>query len=123
MTPEKREELTRNLAGHGLSVMLSKDFDSILIQLARLAEFERLIVKSLPLYPSLNGLLQQIKTYQRCFTFDESPRGQLMELVDIPAILSSVNRELQLQLDQSACFDQADLPAATAAFIGILCRR
>jgi len=45
MTPEKYAELTKHLAGQGLTVLPTRDFDSILLQLARLAEFKRLMLQ------------------------------------------------------------------------------
>lgn len=45
MTPEKRTELQRTLKGHGLTVLLTRDYDAILQQLARLAQFERLMIQ------------------------------------------------------------------------------
>lgn len=123
MTPEKQAELTRQFADHGLTVLLSKDFDSILIQLARLAQFERLMRQQAEENPWVMGGVAAVQAEQERFTPGVSRFRPALELIDIPAILAAVNRELQAQYDASARFDQNDLSAATAAFIGILCRR
>lgn len=46
MTPETRTELKRKLADHGLTVLRTEDHNAMLQQLARLSQFERLMLNT-----------------------------------------------------------------------------
>ena len=122
MTPEKRAELIKHLASHGLSVLLTRDFDSMLIQLARLAQFERLLIQSSETNPWVRATLERIWNEQKMFV-DNQNDIRRMEIIDVPTVLNSVNRALNDQLDQRAHINPEHLTAATAAFTAILCRR
>lgn len=124
MTPEKREELTNQLADQGLSVLLTHDFDSILIELARLAQFERLMMTALENDPLelLDVVMAEVRAQQ-----EEPPHVMLnpadlrpMETIDIPWILMEVNRPLQAMLNKQTSIDIKRVHAAVAAFVGIL---
>ena len=125
MTPEKRAKLTKQLADHGLSVLLTRDFDSILIQLARLAQFERLMETKAEYDKRLAEIIKMIRLIQGPDNIAHPENNgpcRSMDILDIPAILPVVNRALHVQLDKKALIDLHATEAATAAFIGILCR-
>ncbi len=115
MTPEKREELTKQLAEHGLSVLLTRDFDAILLQLARLAQFERLMVINEHLFNAVG-----IAAIRASCGVDSDNDLRPMEVIDIPLIGIEVNRATQIMLDKQAHIDLHRLPAAVLAFVGIL---
>lgn len=123
MTPEKREELTKHLAGQGLFVLQTRDFDSILMQLARLAQFERLMISYSE--GEKTGLVRDLIKVAHVVTdhADNPSDCRPLECVDIPSILADVNRELQAQMDRGAYIDHSTIHAATVAFSGILFKR
>lgn len=122
MTPEKREELTHHLAGHGLSVLLTKDFDSILLQLARLAQFERLMENKSESDKRLSETIKMVRLIQDSVSDLPADQPRPLEIVDVPTILTDVHKALHRELDHTACIDHSSINAATAAFIGILFR-
>lgn len=118
MTPEKRAELTAQLAQHGLSVLLTRDYDAILLHLARLAQFERLVMANGHLFNPAD--IEAIR--RSCDSGYPSAAGiRLLDILDIPVILAAMNRELRRRMDEQTRIDPDRLSAATAAFIGILC--
>jgi len=126
MTPGKRAELDKQLNEQGLSVLLTKDFDSILIQLARLAQFERLLAARAEHDTRLADIITRTRIIQGsdhvAYPTDIEPSRPL-EILDIPSILTDVHQALHDQLDKQATLKHESVHAATAAFIGILCRR
>lgn len=121
MTPAQRAQLEDTLQQHGLTVVLTRDYDSILLQLARLAQFERLVILEAECSSWVNTALERIRQEQQRFTPDERPECRPMEILDIPEILGEVNRLLHRQLHRGAALRTEHLPAACAAFTGILC--
>ena len=124
MTPEKRRELTKQLADQGLSVLLTRDFDSILMQLARLAQFERMMVEM--------GEADKSHRVKDCIAVtrarQEAPPNmpgyeemRPLEILDIPTINIELHRALHDRLDKQVCINPLRLHAAVAAFVGILC--
>jgi hypothetical protein len=123
MTPEKRAELTKHLAGHGMSVLMTKDFDSILMQLARLAQFERLMETKSESDKRLSETIKMVRLIQGPVSPLPADQPRLLEILDIPTILTDVHKALHRELDHTARIDHNSINAATAAFIGILFRR
>lgn len=114
---EKRTELTAHLASNGLTVLLTHDYDAILLQLARLAQFERLIVKFAEVDKS--GLVKD--AIQSVHDLQYYPvEGRPLDILDIPTILAGVNKALHAQLDKGAHINTERLYAAASAFVGIL---
>lgn len=101
------------------------DLDGILLQLARLAQFERIMIEMGDLDKShrvkdcieLTRVRQEAPPYVKPDTNDMRP----METIDIPYVLMEVNRVLQASLDKRAVIDIHRVQAAALAFIGILC--
>lgn len=126
MTPDRLIELQKQLADHGLTVMLTRNFDSLLLQLARLAQFERLMEGKAEHDKRLSETVKMVRLIQRPLTrrndLVDTP-SQPLEILDIPTILSTVNKELQTQLDNQARIDHDILPAAVGAFTTLLLRR
>lgn len=120
MTPQKRAELTTQLATHGLSVLLTRDYDAILLQLAQLAQFERLMLQIADCNPAAAGMVGEIRSEQKRFT-DCAGCSRPLDVLDIPAILNLANRALHEALDARRDVNPALITAATAAFICILC--
>lgn len=121
MTPEKRAELTAQLADYGLSVLLTKDFDSILIQLARLAQFERLVVNAAENNPRLADTVKMVRLIQDSGSLtDDAGQRRPLAILDIPAIMIELHRALHDQLDKQVCINHLRVHAAVAAFVGIL---
>lgn len=123
MTPEKREQLTSDLAPHGLTVLLTRDYDATLMQLARLAQFERLMMRTAAGNPAVECAVehvqcQQISTYPKGREFNVP-----LETVHIPQILQAVNTELQRTLDSNGNLMPDRLTAAVLAFSAVLIRR
>jgi hypothetical protein len=120
MTPEKREELTNQLSAQGLTVLLTRDFDGILMQLARLAQFERLVL-----------INDHLRTLPHIETILGVCNGGLvgaaalrpLEIADIPIVLTAAHKHLHDQLGRPAQLDPHTVDAAVTAFVAILCRR
>ncbi len=121
MTPQKRTELTQKMAEYGLSVMLTRDYDSLLTQLASLAQFERVMLSIAECNPAAAGMVSEIRSEQRRFTEPTGPARQ-MTVLDIPGILRDANQALHTALDRELQFRPELLPVATALFSSILCR-
>ena len=60
MKPETRQKLDEKLNQHGLSVLLTRDYDSILMQLARLAQFERLMLLAAAGNPAVEFAVEHV---------------------------------------------------------------
>lgn len=126
MTPEHRVELQNHLAEHGLSVLMTRDYDAILIQLARLAQFERLIEQKAETDKRLSETIKMIRLIQRPFNAGrpaDLSQVRPMEIIDVPDIVTVVHRALHDNLGKNALIDHTHIHAATAAFVGILFRR
>ncbi len=121
MTPQKRAELTTQPAAHGLSVLLTRDYDAILLQLAQLAQFERLMLQIAACNPAAAGMVGETRSEQKRFT-DCRGSSRPLEVLDIPSILNRVNRALHDALDAKRPVNPSLIPAATAAFVTILCQ-
>lgn len=117
MTPETRAKLEQKLAEHGLTVLLTRDYDSILIQLARLALFERLVITNDHLFAAAD--VEALRHASRDIETADDTR--LLTTLDIPTIGIEVHRALHNKLDSRVCIDPVRLNAAVAAFVGILC--
>jgi hypothetical protein len=122
MTPEKREKLTSDLAPHGLSVLLTRDFDGILLQLARLAQFERLMMLTAAGNPSVECAVEHVHCQQ--ISPVPSPRefSEPLETIHIPQLLQAVNVELQRAMDNGGNLMPDRVAAAVLAFSAILIR-
>lgn len=118
MTPEKREQLTDHLAEHGLSVLLTKDFDAILMQLARLAQFERLMLTAAAGNPAVEFAVEHVRYEQ-----GDDDNTRPLEISDLPKVLTAAHKHLHDQLGKPARLDTHTVNAAVSAFVGILCRR
>lgn len=116
MTPEKRAELTTQLAANGLTVLLTKDFDAIMLQLAHLAQFERLLLKAAAGNPPVEFVVEHVQSVQH-YPVESRP----MEILDIPWVLMAIHRALYEKLDKGAQLRPERLYAASAAFTGIIC--
>jgi hypothetical protein len=118
MSPETCAKLEQKLNEHGLTVMLTRDHTAIMLQLARLAQFERQLVTMAQVD---RPLAAYVKKARELDTLDSETR--VMETLDIPEILTAINRGLHGQITRRASIDPARIPAAVTAFIGIICRR
>ncbi|MFZ2949533.1 MAG: hypothetical protein WA003_08610 [Desulfuromonadaceae bacterium] len=116
MTPETRKKLEQKLNEHGLSVLLTRDYDSILLQLASLAQFKRLMLTNAPPFCAAD-----ISAICRSSDIETDRDMRPMEILDIPVIGMELNRALQDQLDKRACISLHRVNAAVLAFVGILC--
>jgi hypothetical protein len=123
MTPEKYIELSTTLAGQGLTVLPTKDFDPILIQLARLAQFERPMLTKAESDKRLAETINMVRLIQDSVSPLPANQPRHLEILDIPTIVTAVHHELHDQLGRCARVDHNSIHAATAAFIGILFRR
>lgn len=123
MTPEKREQLTAHLAQHGLSVLMTKDLDGILLQLAKLAQFNRLMLTAAAGNPVVEFAVDHVQREQACVDASDWDFAIPMETANIPWLLQAVNVELQQLLDKRASIQPDRLPAAVAAFSAIISRR
>lgn len=120
MTPEKRVELTTLMAANGLSLLLARDFDALLLQLAHLAQFERLLLQAADGNPHLECAIAYVKKQQTLF--DEPAADQrALELLDIPTILCRVSGALHEALATGNRINIDLTPTATAVFVKILC--
>lgn len=115
MTPEKRAELTAQLADHGLSVLLTRDLDGILLELARLAQFERLVMTNDHIFNA-----GDIAAIRASCALDPSDRCRPMEVIDVPVILDQVNKALHVELDKQTSINPLRVNAAVIAFTGII---
>lgn len=118
MTPEARAELEQNLASHGLTVLLTRDYDAMLLHLARLAQFERLLIMAAENDPLCRYAFDLVEARRLP---DSGPCSYRLEILDIPEILSTLNRVLNSLIDRQARINAERLPSAAAAFVGILC--
>lgn len=118
MTPEKRTEITAQLADHGLTVLLTTDYKSILIQLARLAQFERLMMIEAECSPWVEVALQRVKAEQ-VVVIDNHVRP--IGILDIPTVQMQVHRAMHECLKKNVNINPQRVDAAVLAFIGILC--
>jgi hypothetical protein len=126
MTPEKRDKLTQQLAEQGLTVLMTRDYDAILLQLARLAQFERLLDGKAESDKRLAEIIRFIRLMQmpvESFRPGDIEKARPLETLDVPTILTGVHKALHVQLDNCATVYHNSIHAATAAFIGILFRR
>lgn len=122
MTPEKRRELTTQLGDQGLYVIPTRDFDAILMQLARLAQFERMMLTVAAGNPAVEFAVEHVQCEQQAPPHMISDAAALRPLttLDIPTVLNDVNRALHDQLDKQAHIDPLRAQAAALAFVGIL---
>lgn len=103
--------------------MLTKDYNTILMQLARLAQFERLMHLAANDLAGADLTLEQIRAEQRRFAMEGTDILRPMETLDVPTILAEVNKALHEQMDNQARLDFDSIHAATSTFTAILCRR
>lgn len=125
MTLDERIELTRTLAGQGLTVIPTRDYDGILLQLARLAQFERLVMNAVDIDPL--GLFEQvIAEIHTEMNEADNPRYNTMrpmDVVDIPMVQMETFRALYARINTDICLDPTRVDAAVSAFAGILFAR
>ncbi|MDD5106074.1 MAG: hypothetical protein PHC49_10705 [Desulfuromonadaceae bacterium] len=124
MTPEKYIELTKQLAGQGLSVLPTRDFDAILMQLARLVQFERLMITALENDPLelLDVIMEEVHAEQNAAAdIPGCAAMRPLEILDIPSIQIETFRALYDRLDKNICINPTRVHAAVSAFVGILC--
>ncbi|BCS55170.1 hypothetical protein [Geobacter sp. SVR] len=117
MTPETREKLDRKLREHGLTVLLSRDYDQILHQLARLSEFKCLI-ECCETAPVLAAVKCVDRIQAQRDGHGDAPAA--LAVLDIPAIQSALNRALYGLHAKGRRVNLERLPAAITAFLGIL---
>lgn len=101
-------------------------FDSILIQFARLAQFERLMVTKAEHDPRLAAIIKMVQLDQGPVVLaGDAALEQLrpLEVGDLPIVLSAAHKHLHDQLGQPSLLDATAINAAVAAFVGLLCRR
>lgn len=118
MTPETRAELEQTLAENGLTVLLTRDYNTTLLHLARLAQFERLLIMAADNDPLCRYALDLVEARRLP---DSGPCSDRLEILDIPEILTAINRVLNSLIDRQARINAERFPAAIAAFAGILC--
>ena len=125
MKPETRAKLEQKLNEHGLTVIMTKDFDSILLQLARLAQFERLMVEmgNLDTSHRVKDCIEITRVRQEAPPYMKPNSNNMLPLsiTDIPQINIEVHRALHARLDKQVCINPLRLHAAVSAFVGILC--
>ena len=119
MTPDARKKLEQKLSGHGLSVLLTRDFDAILLQLARLAQFERLMLTAAAGNPAVEFAVDHVQREQSAFIDCDRDFTVPLAVGNIPRILQAVNIELQQRLDSASHFYPDRLNAAIVAFTAI----
>ena len=124
MIPETRAKLEQKLNELGLSVLRTCDYDAILMQLARLAQFERMMVEM--------GEADKSHRVKDCIAVtrarQEAPPNmpgyeemRPLEILDIPTINIELHRALHDRLEKQVCINPLRVHAAVAAFVGILC--
>lgn len=118
MTPQTRAELEQKLAAHGLTVLLTRDFDAIMLQLDRLAQFERLMQEVAEGNPPVEFAMGYVRAMQH-YPVESRP----MEILDIPEIMIGLLRELHEQINRGTRIRCERITAATTAFIGIITAR
>lgn len=123
MTPEKRAALENTLAEHGLTVMLTSDHKALLQNLARLAQFERLMQHMAE--GDMTGMTARTVDTVRMVMACPEYSGEIKQLqvLDIPEIITEVHRDLHKLLDDGAHILPAWQFIARAAFIAILTGR
>ncbi|BCS54533.1 hypothetical protein [Geobacter sp. SVR] len=120
--PPAQRKIAAELAPHGLTVLLTRDYNSILLQLARLAQFERLVVNLAEADQSgrVADCIKCVRVLQTAPHVAPGEDVRPMEVLDIPHIVTDVHRELHARLDRKTHISPERLHAATAAFVGIL---
>ena len=122
MNPEKRATLETQLNEQGLSVLLTRDYDALLLQLARLAQFERLLLSAADGNPHLKFAVNQVQHEQRRFDGAVEACPRPLVVLDIPQTLREVNVALHAAIDSGCGIRPELIRPATAAFIGLICR-
>lgn len=89
MTPETRSKLEKTLSDHGLTVVLTRDHNAMLLQLASLAEFKRLMLTAAAGNPAVEYTVSHVIKNQL-----QTKITQPLSMEQIPAILAMVNRAL-----------------------------
>jgi len=122
MTTESRPIEIRESGTH--SVIRTADLDNILMQLARLAQFERLMINALKNDPLelLDVIMAEVHAEQNAAA--DIPGCDAMrplKIIDIPKIEIALHRELHERLDKQVCIHPQRMNAAVVAFVGILC--
>ena len=130
MTPEHRAKLELRMAEYnqglnpgGLSVLMTRDYDEILLQLAQLAQFQRLLLTAAAGNPAMEFAVEHVQREQAAMTDSCAGFAVPLEILNIPTVLQAVNVELQKQLDATGTIHLQRLPAAVTAFSAILCGR
>lgn len=121
MTPETRAKLEKSLNEHGLTVHLTRDIGAIMLQLARLAQFERLMHSVAAGNPAVEVAVEHVIREQRRCADHTPPDRRPLEVLDIPEVMTGLNRALHAKLGKQADISPVRLDAAIAAFCGVLC--
>lgn len=116
MTPDQ-QKIATELVPHGLSVLLTRDFDAILLQLARLAQFERLMLTAAAGNPAVEFAIEHVRAQQ-----GDDDITRPLEISDLPKVLTAAHKHLHDQLGKPARLDTHSVNAAVTVFVGILCR-
>lgn len=122
MAPEKLTQLEQTLEPQGLTVLMTRDYNAILLHLARLAQFERIMTQLAGADKSGRTadclkLAVVMQEEPLCLADDQRP----LQIIDIPEILGQVNRALYAKRGRETSISPLRLDAAVAAFVGILC--
>ncbi|MFZ2949005.1 MAG: hypothetical protein WA003_05930 [Desulfuromonadaceae bacterium] len=105
------------------TTLLTSDFDAILLQLARLAQFERMMLTALENDPLelLDVVMAEVRAEQAAPPYipgyaDLRP----LETIDIPTIGLQVHQALHGCLDKQVCLNPLRVHAAVSTLIAIL---
>lgn len=64
MTPEQRQHLIKKMDENGMTVLLTRDYFGMLLQLARLSQFERLMIKTAAGNPHVEIAVDHVRRIQ-----------------------------------------------------------
>lgn len=119
MTPVKLNELAAKLATHGMTVTMTRDHHATMLNLARLAQFERLMVDfgRSDKTGRVADAVETIRLMQRYHAIDCRP----LEILDVPVAITEVHRAMHARLDRGDVIHNERLHAAVSAFTAILC--
>jgi len=118
MSPETRAVLQSKLAENGLTVLKTDDYNSTLLQLSRLARFERLMLNTAAGNPVVETAVEHVRSRMdgAVGAIGRSPLqrpdpARRMEIDDIPMVLRSAHSGLHNYLSGDATLiDPAALP-------------
>lgn len=96
MSPETRTKLKNTLADHGLTVLQSKDHTAMLQELARLAQFERLMLTTAAGNPPVESAVEHVIMCQMESAATPIPNAftGVMGIDDIPRVMREAHAGL-----------------------------